>query len=290
MAKRILLFVVTNFLIFVTISIILNVLGLQGTMYRQGLDYTSLMIVCLIWGMGASIISLMMSRVIAKFTFGIQVINPAAPGEFSWLLNMVDQLAKTAGLPRAPEVGIYDSPEVNAFATGPTKRRSIVAFSRGILQRMDQQQLEGVAGHEIAHIANGDMVTMTLLQGVVNAFVFFLANVIAFAISQNVREESRYTVRWITRLILEIVIGLLGSIVVYWFSRQREYRADAGSVRFAGKSPMLSALHGLQNAMGLIDPSHQAAATLKISSGKARASLFASHPSLEDRIARLEAL
>jgi heat shock protein HtpX len=288
--KRIGLFVVVNILMVITISILLNVLGVRPYITAQGLDYEMLMAFCLVWGMAGAFISLAISRIMAKMLMRVQVINPAtATGAQKEIVDMVHRFAKNAGITVMPEVGIYDSPEINAFATGPTKNRSLVAVSTGLLNRMDRDQVEGVIGHEVAHIANGDMVTMTLIQGIVNAFVMFLARVIAFAVSQNAKEESRPMIRFAVTIALEIVIGILGAMVVAYFSRLREFRADAGGARFAGREKMISALKGLQGTLGRIDNEQPAFATLKIS-GKPGGlmALLSTHPPLEERIRRLE--
>lgn len=293
MIKRIVLFLVTNLLVVLTISIILNVLGVNHYITAQGIDYNSLLIFCFVWGMGGAFISLGMSRMMAKWMLGVKVIDPQNPGQFAGLVQMVTQLSQAAQLPAVPQIGIYDSPEVNAFATGPTKSRSLVAFSTGILNQMDKEELAGVAAHEIAHIKNGDMVTMTLLQGIVNAFVMFLSRVIAFALSQNVKEENRHMVHFVTVLVLDIALTILGSIVVCWFSRQREFRADAGAARIGGRERMVAALESLQRVYGRSVESHEgdeqpALATMKIS-GKAGGlmALLSTHPPLEERINRL---
>ena len=175
MIKRVILFVATNILVIATISVVLNLLGVRGYLDQNGINYESLLIICSIWGMGGAFISLLLSKVIAKWASGVKIINPrGASGREARLVEMVHNLARKAMLPAMPEVGIYHSPEVNAFATGPSKRNSLVAVSSGLLDSMDESSLEGVLGHEVAHIANGDMVTMTLIQGVVNAFVLFL--------------------------------------------------------------------------------------------------------------------
>jgi heat shock protein HtpX len=198
---------------------------------------------------------------------------------------MVEQLARKAGLTTMPEVGIYESPEVNAFATGPSRSRSLVAFSSGLLNSMNQDEIEGVAAHEIAHIANGDMVTMTLLQGVVNAFVMFFARIIAWGISQNVREENRYMTQYMVTFLLEMVLGILGMIVVFSFSRHREFRADLGGARYAGKHDMIAALQRLAANTRRYDEA-PSVAVFKISGGVGQ--LFSSHPPLEKRIAALQ--
>lgn len=292
MFKRIGLFLITNLLVVITISIILNVLGVGPYLTQSGIDYQSLLIFCLVWGMGGAFISLALSRTMAKMALGVKTIDPTSPGEFAPLVQMVAQLARSAGLPETPEVGVYQSPEVNAFATGPSKRRALVAFSTGLLNRMNRDEIEGVAGHEIAHIANGDMVTMTLLQGVINAFVMFLARVIGFAMSNSSRDgESRGHQNYFVVLLLEIVLGFLGSMVVAWFSRGREFRADAGSARYAGREKMIAGLKNLQRYYQPVTEGGSLA-TFKIS-GKSSGgitALFATHPPLEERIRRLETM
>lgn len=299
MAKRILLFMSVNLLILVTLSLVLNLLGFRGYIAARGIDYGALMAFCLFWGMGGAFISLAMSRKMAKWMMRVQVIDPArATGDEAWLVQTVHRLARAADLPEMPEVGIYNSPEVNAFATGPTKSRALVAVSTGLLSRMDPQAVEGVLGHEIAHVANGDMVTMTLLQGVVNAFVMFFARILAFAITQALANNQRnergggapsYMMHHMITMVLEMVFGLLGMVVVAWFSRWREFRADAGGARLAGREKMVNALEALRRSIGLVDPRQTSVSTLKIS-GKPQglAVLFASHPPLEERIRRLQ--
>ena len=288
---RIGLFLVTNILIFITISIILNVLGVGYYITSAGLDYKSLAIFCLAWGMIGSFISLAMSRFMAKKLQGVKVLEPENAGELSWLVNMTHNLAKQAGLPAMPEVGVYESPVVNAFATGPTKSRSLVAYSTGILSQMNKDEIEGVAAHEIAHIQNGDMVTMTLLQGVINAFVMFFARIIAYAISERVSSSYRYLVRYGVTILLDILIGLLGLIVVSWFSRRREFRADAGSAKLAGREKMIAALEALQRMQPAMEKVRveepESLAAFKIF-GMKKASVFSTHPPLERRIEALK--
>lgn len=293
--KRISLFLGVNILVMLTVSFVLNLLGVQNYMGARGtggveLNYESLMIFCLVWGMAGSFISLALSRFMAKMFMRVQVINPAsATGPQKEIVEMVHRFAKTSGITTMPEVGIYDSPEINAFATGPTKNKALVAVSSGLLNRMDRDQVEGVIAHEMAHITNGDMVTMTLVQGIINAFVMFIARVAAFALAQNAKEENRYMIRFAVTMVLEIVLSILGAIVVAYFSRQREFRADAGGARFAGREKMISALKGLQGTLNRIDTEHPSLATLKIS-GKPGGlmALFSTHPPLEERIRRLE--
>jgi heat shock protein HtpX len=291
-AKRIALFLAVNLLVLLTISILLTVLGVRPYLTPYGLDYTQLALFVLVWGMGGAFISLALSRVMAKWMLGVQVIPPdVRDPELRWLVDTVHHLAQRAGLPAMPQVGRYESPEVNAFATGPTRSRALVAVSSGLLARMDHAQVEGVLGHELTHIANGDMVTMTLIQGVVNAVVMFLARVIAYTVTTNMRAEARAMARFAITIALEIGLSILGMIVVAGFSRRREFRADAGGARLAGREKMIGALQALQGTQALAPPEpNHALATLKIS-GRAGglASLFATHPPLEARIRRLQA-
>jgi heat shock protein HtpX len=289
-AKRIVLFAITNILVMLTISIVMQLLGLRYGISQYGINYGQLMVFCLVWGVAGSLISLALSRVMAKQMMGVQVILPDTrdPHERA-LLDTVYGLARGAGLPAMPEVGYYDSPEVNAFATGPTKSRALVAVSSGLLQSMRNDEVQGVLGHEITHVANGDMVTMTLLQGVVNAFVLFFARVIAFAVSQGVREESRWMVQFAVIIVLQILLGMLGMIVVSAFSRWREFRADRGGATLAGREKMIAALERLRRTTELVDTRQEALAAFKIAGSPSRfAMLFASHPPLEERITRLQ--
>jgi heat shock protein HtpX len=287
-AKRIVLFLITNILVMLTVAILVQVLGLGRGLGGGG--YAGLMIFCLVWGMAGSLISLALSRVMAKRMMGVQVIDPnTSDATERTLVEIVHGLARGARLPAMPEVGIYDSPEVNAFATGPTKSRALVAVSSGLLGRMNRDEVEGVLGHEITHVANGDMVTMTLLQGVVNAFVLFFARVIASAVSQSVREESRGMVNFLVVIVLQIVLSLLGALVVAAFSRWREFRADHGGATLAGTPKMIAALERLRRNAELVDTRQEALATLKIAGAPSRfMTLMASHPPLEERIARLQ--
>ncbi len=294
--KRILLFSAVNFLVIFTVSILLRVLGIGSYYTPYGLDYSNLMGFCLVWGMGGAFVSLALSRVMAKWMMGVQVIDPQTRDvDLQQLLQTVHHLARAAHLPALPEVGIYDSPEVNAFATGPTKSRALVAVSSGLLSRMNPSEIEGVLAHEISHVANGDMVTMTLLQGVVNAFAMFLSRAIAFAITQGMkgdrdsRERSSPMASFLIQMVLEVVFMLLGSIVIAAFSRYREFRADAGGAKLAGRENMIRALESLRRTFDLVDPTAQSAVqTLKISGRPSGLmGLFASHPSLEERIKRL---
>lgn len=294
MGKRILLFVLTNILVMATITIVMNLLGVGPYISQYGLNYESLAIFCLLWGFGGAFISLLMSKMMAKWMMGVQIIDPTqATGDTRWLLDTVDRLARNARIQKTPEVGIYDSPDVNAFATGPSKNNSLVAVSSGMLRTMNRSQVEGVLGHEIAHVANGDMVTMTLVQGVVNSFVMFFSRIIAFALSQNVREESRRMVMFITTIVLDILFSILGSIVVAAFSRYREFRADEGGAQLAGRQKMIDALKGLKQQFETTSqedlPEESAAfSSMKISGRNGLLSLFSTHPDLDLRIKRLQ--
>ncbi len=297
MSKRVFLFIMVNILVIATITIVLNLFHVPQRIGRD--NYTGLLILCSIWGMGGALISLALSRITAKWFMGVKIIDPNTqdPAQRE-VLEMVYGFAQTARLPERPQVGIYDSPEVNAFATGPTKSRSLVAVSTGLLRTMNRDQIEGVVAHEVAHIANGDMVTMTLIQGIINALVMFLARILAFAVSQALRsrdsrEGGGYMMQFMLVMVFQTALSLLGALVVNWFSRWREFRADAGSARYAGREKMISALRGLQRVYEqTIEDKHAPSLnTLKIS-GKTNGMmrLFASHPPLEERIARLEQL
>jgi len=291
--KRIGLFLAVNILIVLSISVVLNLLGVQPYLTSKGIDYQSLVVFCLIWGFGGAFISLGLSRVIAKWSMKVKVLPLAAtaPDE-RWLLDTVARLAIQAGLSKAPEVGVYESEDMNAFATGPTKSRSLVAVSSGLMKRMSRQEVEGVLAHEIAHISNGDMVTMTLVQGVVNAFVMFIARIVAWSASQLVDEEKRGMVNFVAVIALEIAFGVLGMLVVSAFSRRREFRADVGGARLAGRPKMIAALKALQRVNQPAADSPQSIAALQISTSKKSGfmAMIATHPPLEDRIKRLEAV
>ncbi|MBS0605186.1 MAG: protease HtpX [Verrucomicrobia bacterium] len=299
-AKRIFLFLAINFLVIITLSLVLNIFHVQPFLKGYGLDIRSLLIFCLIWGMGGAFISLALSRQMAKWMMGVHVINPDTHDpDLRRLIATVHQLARDAHLPDMPEVGVFESSEPNAFATGPTKRRSLVAVSTGLLRRMSQKELEGVLAHEIAHISNGDMVTMTLVQGVVNAFVMFLARVLAYVVSGLGRNREQgsggsYFSYMMFVFLFEVVFMVLGSIVVCSFSRFREFRADRGGADLAGKDKMIAALESLQKMQEVRDPhvDKPSFAAFKISTRKKSGfmMLFATHPPLEDRIARLKHL
>ncbi|QDK37148.1 protease HtpX [Bdellovibrio sp. NC01] len=290
--KRIGLFVLTNVLVMVTIGIVWSLvshfLGLAGL--NSYIPF--LMAFCLVWGMGGAFISLLMSKWMAKMFHGVQIIDPNSTNpELRALVTTVHNLARRAQLPKMPEVGIYDSPDVNAFATGPSKGNALVAVSTGLLQRMTDEEIEGVLGHEIAHVANGDMVTMTLIQGIVNAFAMFFSRILAGLVASNVDEKFREVVRFAVTILGDIAFTMLGSIVVNYYSRKREFRADLGGAKYASREKMIAALRKLQAAYQLpIPPDETATGTLKISNRDkgGLAGLFMTHPRLEDRIEALQ--
>lgn len=288
-AKRIGLFFATNILIIITISIVTNLLGIRHWVEAEGINYTSLLIFCSLWGFAGAFISLALSKIMAKWMMGVKVIDPnKASGVERDLYTRVQRLAAAARIP-TPEVGIYDSPEVNAFATGPTKSRSLVAVSTGLLNFMDSQEVEGVLAHEVSHIANGDMVTLTLIQGTVNAFAMFLSRIIAFTVARMVREDLEFIVRFITTIALDILFTILGSTVVAYFSRAREFRADAGAAKLAGRESMIAALEKLRRTASIPQDNRGASlASLKISGKSGLLALFSTHPPLEMRIDALK--
>ncbi len=296
-AKRVLLFLLVNILVVSVISGLTYALNIQPYLTKQGLNIQSLACFCLLWGMSGAFISLLLSKMMAKWMMGVQIVEPETydPAKRE-LISTVYDLAKKAGLSKMPEVGIYQSHDVNAFATGPTKSRSLVAVSSGLLNRMNKDEISGVIGHEISHIANGDMVTMTLLQGVINAFVMFLARLIGYVVARGLKSKgsssspSPFMYRMIV-MVLEVVFMILGSLVVAKFSRFREFRADAGSSRLCGKDKMIKALVALKSISSPQETSEQTKGfqALQISNRtKNMFALFASHPPLDERIQRLQ--
>jgi heat shock protein HtpX len=286
--KRIVLFVATNFAIMIMISIVVAVFGFDRYLTSSGIDYPTLMVFSLVWGFGGALISLLMSRFMAKSAMGVQLVDGrSGHAELDWLHQTVEQLTRKAGLPM-PEVGIYDSPEVNAFATGPSKRSSLVAVSSGLMRSMKRDEVEGVLAHEVAHIQNGDMVTMTLVQGVVNAFSIFLSRVLAAVFRRGDDRDSGSPV--MMTFLFQMVFSFLGMFIVAWFSRAREFRADAGAAVLSSRNNMIAALQRLQANQALVDHSQPQLATMKISGGKPGGlmALMSTHPPLEDRIAALQ--
>ena len=288
--KRILLFLATNMAVLAVLSVSMRLLGIDQYMASTGQDMGGLLVFAAILGFGGSLISLAMSKFIAKRSTGARVITQPANAEEAWLVATVRRLATQAGI-GMPEVAIFDSPDVNAFATGARRDSALVAVSTGLLRKMKQNEVEAVLGHEISHVANGDMVTLTLIQGVVNTFVIFLSRIIGRFVDQVIfkSERGHGPGFFITVMVAQLVLGVLASVIVSWFSRQREFRADAGGAKLAGRQNMVAALEGLQRA-------HEPAAlpdgmqALGISSGPGRfGRLFMTHPPLPERIAALRA-
>ncbi len=291
MAKRILLFLLSNILVITTIGIVLSLLNVSPYQTLDGnLNLVNLLIFSAVVGFTGSFVSLAMSRWMAKMMMGVQVLNPkdSLSAMERELVERVHRLSRAAGLTVMPQVGIYQSPEVNAFATGPSKRRSLVAVSTGLLHEMDDDAIEGVLAHEVAHIANGDMVTMTLLQGIVNTFVVFFARIVAWIASRFVREDLAPIVHFVAVIIFQLIFSILGSLVVFAFSRYREYHADRGGADLAGKDKMIHALESLKRYTNRVRDEQASLSTLKINSKKGM-SIFSTHPDLDDRISRLQA-
>jgi heat shock protein HtpX len=295
--KRFFLFLLINITVVLTISCLLSIFNVGPYLTAYGLDINKLAIFCLIWGFVGAFISLALSRQMAKWMMGVELIDKNTNDVNSkFILDIVKKIALDAGLEHIPQVGIYKSNEVNAFATGPTKKKSLLALSTGLLNRMSQDEIEGVIGHEISHITNGDMITMTLLQGVVNAFVMFLARILAFGLSSLGKEKNRssYSCNYFLVYIFEIMFMILGSMVIAFYSRKREYRADENSARVLGKEKMIKALVSLKSLYEIKDikkehPSFQA---FKISNTSKRGliNLFSTHPHIDDRIEKLKSL
>ena len=285
--KRILLFLLTNIAVLLVLSVVCSLLGVDHYLTRRGLNLGMLLVFAAIMGMGGSFISLALSKWIAKMSTGAQVLTQPRRAQEAWLLATVEREARAAGI-GIPEVAIYDAPEPNAFATGMSKNSSMVAVSTGLLRNMNQDEIEAVLGHEVSHIANGDMVTLALLQGVLNTFVFFLARVIGYFVDSAMRRDDRGGPGFgyiITVMVAQLVLGILASFIVCAFSRWREFHADAGGAHLAGKRKMVAALEKLK---ALHEPSSlpQNMAAFGIAGGVGR--LLATHPPLEQRIARLQ--
>lgn len=289
--KRIGIFLLVNMLVLLTIVVITQLLGVGRYIDGTGIQYEALLVFSMVVGFSGAFISLALSRWMAKTMMKVQILDPSAnlgPTERA-IVDKVHELSRNAGITVMPEVGIYRSPEVNAFATGPSKNRSLVAVSTGLLQRMDSDAVEGVLAHEVAHIANGDMVTMTLVQGVINTFVVFLSRIAAFAVSRMVRDDLAHIVHFACIIIFQIAFGILGSIAVMAFSRHREFRADIGGADLAGKEKMIRALQQIKQNVTMVEQDQEAYQSLKINGGKSKLlGLFASHPDLDERIRRLQ--
>lgn len=293
MLKRLGLLLLTNLLVITTIGITWSILSTFFNLSAYG-NLVHLLVYCAVIGMVGSFISLFLSKFMAKKMMGVQIISPdVADPTLRSLVLRVHALAEKAGLPKMPEVGIFETDEVNAFATGPSRSNSLVAVSTGLLRRMESREVDGVLGHEVAHIANGDMVTMTLIQGVVNTFALFFSRILASLIADGVDQKYRGVVHFICIIIGDILFTLLGSIVVNFYSRRREYRADRGGAHLSSQENMVSALQRLKMLSGPAPEGsdRDAFATLKISSGNRHgglAALLMTHPHLEDRIAALQ--
>jgi len=290
--KRILLLIATNFAVLLLLSLVIQVFGIDNWLARRGTDYQALLVMSAIFGFGGAFVSLALSKWLAKTAMRVRVIQqPASEGE-RWLVETVRSHAQKAGI-GMPEVGVFDSPDPNAFATGASRNSALVAVSSGLLQQMQRSEVEAVLGQESAHVANGDMVTLTLIQGVLNTFVIFLARIIGGLVDGAMRGNSEdrgggfgY---FITVMVAQMVLGLFASVIVAWFSRRREFRADAGGADFAGTRAMIGALEALKRADSPSRlPESMAAFGINGERAKTLQKLFMSHPPLEERIAALE--
>jgi heat shock protein HtpX len=290
--KRIFLFLVTNIAVLLVLSIVLRLLGVDRILNADGtgIDFQSLLVFAAVIGFGGSFVSLLMSKWMAKMSVGAHVIETPSNQTERWLVDTVQRQAQRAGI-RMPEVAIYDAPEINAFATGWNKDAALVAVSSGLLNNMTADEAEAVLGHEVTHVSNGDMVTLALIQGVVNTFVIFLSRVIGYVVDRVVFkvERGQGPAFWITTIIAQLVLGILASIIVMWFSRQREFRADHGGATLAGRNKMIAALQRLQLNYGQPAqlPDQVKAFGISGSAGAGLKRLFMSHPPLEERIAAL---
>lgn len=285
---RILLFLATNIAVMFLISLVFNLLGFQGMLAANGvdLDLGALLVYSAVIGFSGSIISLLLSKTMAKMSMGVQLIKQPRSEFEQWLLRTVQRQSEAAGI-SMPEVGVFNQAAPNAFATGWNKNAALVAVSTGLVETMNRDEIEAVLGHEISHVANGDMVTLTLIQGVVNTFVVFLSRVIAFVVDRVVfkTERGHGPAFWIVSIVAQIALGIFASMIVAWFSRYREYRADAGGGQLAGRQKMISALRRLQQGQQAEMPDELVA--FGINTGRMGA-LFSSHPPLSERIRALE--
>ena len=288
--KRILLLIATNLAVMLVLSVVVHVTGLDRYLSAYGGSYAGMLVVAALFGFGGALISLAISKWMAKRAMGVQVIEHPATADEQWLVNTVRALATQARI-GMPEVGVFASPQPNAFATGARRDAALVAVSSGLLQNMSRGEVEAVLGHEITHIANGDMVTLTLIQGVVNTFVFFLSRVIGSIVDRSLSRdgEGRGGIGYfVTVMVMQMVLGILASMIVMWFSRRREFRADAGGASLAGRNNMIAALERLKIvAQGRALPAQLAAFGIGGGGGSGLQKLFMSHPPLEDRIAAL---
>lgn len=291
--KRIALFLVTNLAIIFVLNITLRILGVDRILDAQGtnLDFNSLLIFAAVFGFGGSFFSLLISKWSAKRMTGAEVITQPRNNMEQWLVSTVQRQAQQAGI-AMPEVAIYNSPDVNAFATGPSRNNALVAVSTGLLSGMRQDEAEAVLAHEVSHVANGDMITLSLIQGVVNTFVIFFSRVIGHLVDRVIlkNERGHGPGFWITTIVAEMVLGILASVIVMWFSRQREFRADAGGASLAGRQKMIAALERLQQSVKQPHlPDQMAAFGISGGLGRGLGRLFMSHPPLAERIAALKA-
>ncbi|MBU02312.1 MAG: protease HtpX [Halieaceae bacterium] len=290
---RILLFLATNLAVLVLVSIIFNLLGLEGILTNNGVDLnlSSLLVFCGLFGMSGSLISLLLSKFMAKRGTGTRIIESPQNKDEEWLLTTVASLANDAGI-GMPEVGVFPSDSANAFATGWNRNNALVAVSTGLLRRFDEREVRAVLAHEIGHVANGDMITLSLIQGVVNTFVMFFARIIGHTVDRVVfKTERGYGIGYyIITIVAEIVLGILASMIVMWFSRYREYRADAAGAQLAGSAGMIAALQRLKAEQGLPEDLPGELTAFGIRPGKAGnlAALLRSHPPLDDRILALQ--
>jgi len=289
--KRILLFLATNLAIVLVLSVTMRLLGVEPYLNEQGLNLTSLLIFAAVMGFGGSFISLAISKWMVKKSMGVQVIEAPSNSTEFWLVETIRKYSAQAGI-KMPEVGIYESPDVNAFATGMSKNSSLIAVSTGLLNQMTREEAEAVLGHEVSHAANGDMVTLALIQGVVNTFVMFFSRVIGYVVDKVVFKTERGTgpAFFVTMIIAELVLGVLASIIVMWFSRRREFIADSGGATLAGKHNMIAALQRLNSLHPAPLPEKMAAFGISGGGGSGLKRLFMTHPPLEERIAALRAL
>lgn len=293
MLKRVGLFIVTNLAVVLVLSIVLRLLGVDRILDESGagINYEALLILSVVIGFGGSFISLALSKWMAKRSTGAHVIDTPRNTAESWLVATVQRLARDAGI-ETPEVAVYDSPDMNAFATGARRNNALVAVSTGLLRGMQQDEVEGVLAHEVAHVANGDMITLALVQGVVNTFVIFLSRIVGHIIDRVVLKNERgYGIGYFVSVIVaQLVLGVLASIIVMWVSRQREFRADAGSAKLNGKRPMIDALARLDRGAPAQLPESLEAFGISGRHGAGIKRLFMSHPPIPERIAALEAL
>ena len=290
---RILLFLATNLAVLVLMSVVLSLIGFEGILANNGvdLDLGNLLVFCAIFGMCGSVISLLMSKFMAKRGTGTQIIETPRNRDEQWLMETVQSLATSAGI-GMPEVGIFPSDAANAFATGWNRNKALVAVSTGLLRRFDEREVRAVLAHEIGHVANGDMITLTLIQGVVNTFVMFFARIIGHTVDRVVfkTERGHGIGYYVVSLVAEVVLGILASTIVMWFSRYREYRADAAGARLAGSDGMIAALQRLKAEQGLPAdlPGELTAFGIRPGAGSGLATLLRSHPPLDDRIIALQ--